>query len=74
MKCTTILSLRKKHAGPSTGLPDLQGIVKYSDQDEPRVDGYETDLPPEPKRIKTLTVEEYEAALDNNFTYDNLPA
>jgi hypothetical protein len=66
--------LSKRRAGPSTGLPDLLDVVKYSDQDKPQVDGYETDLLPEPKRIKTLTVEEYEAALDNDFAYDNLPA
>ena len=68
MKCSTILALRKKYAGPSTEFSDLQDIVKFADQDKIHTDGYETDSPPEPKRMKTRTFE-YEAALDNDFTY-----
>jgi hypothetical protein len=69
MKCSTILALRKEDASPSAELSDVQEVVKFENPD-----GNRTDLPPEPKRTKTLTLEEYEAALDADFTYDNLLA
>jgi hypothetical protein len=74
VKCSTILALRKKEASPAEHqVSDVQNIVEFEDQDKTSMDGKETDLPPEPKRTKTLTLEEYEAALDIDFSYDNLP-
>jgi len=68
------LALRKKDVNPPVELPDAQEIVKFEDLDKPRIDGNESDLPPEPKRMKILTLEEYEAALNIDFPYDNLQA
>lgn len=46
----------------------MVGVVKC----EPSATGSHEEQEPPPKRTKTLTLEEYEAALDQDFAYDEL--
>lgn len=55
VKCSTILALRKTDAGPSVEPPNVQEVVKFEDQNHDNT----PDMSPEPKRTKTLTLEEY---------------
>jgi hypothetical protein len=73
MKCSTILALRGKDANIPGEFSDKQEIIKFENQDITPTTERETDMPPVPKRTKSSSLEEYEAALDNNFSYDNIP-
>ena len=53
-------------AKPSAEPPNVQEVVKFEDPNHNNT----PNLPPEPKRTKTLSLEEYEAALDDDFIYD----
>lgn len=70
VKCSTILDLRKKNAEPPQYVTSTEGIVKHEEQShEPQ---NEEDLPPDRKKMKGLSLEEYEAALDQDFAYDDI--
>lgn len=73
VKCSTILALRKKDATPSADPSNLTEVVKCApfSFDSTGATGHE-EQEPQPKRFKTLTLEEYEAALDQDFAYNEL--
>ncbi|KAF7355388.1 Glutamine synthetase [Mycena sanguinolenta] len=65
VKCETILSLRK-----STGTADPAGKVDAVVKSESL--GHEEDSEPPQKRTRGLTLEEYEAALEQDTTFDDI--
>jgi hypothetical protein len=72
MKCSAILALRKMDANFVGELPDKQEIIKFEDLDKPPTTRREADMSPMPKRTKSSSLEEYEAALDDEFPYDSI--
>ena len=81
IRCSTILDLRKppdeQHADNAPSAPDEPGgerkFVEYNtttnrDNDDNTADRDE----PSSKKAKNMSVEEYEAALDASFDYDDL--
>ncbi|RDB22822.1 hypothetical protein Hypma_010099 [Hypsizygus marmoreus] len=72
VKCSTILDLRKKNAEPAEPpATTAQGIVKVEETGGEDGD-VRDDVPPERKKMKPLSLEDYEAALDQDFEYDKL--
>ncbi|KAF8076475.1 hypothetical protein FPV67DRAFT_1776968 [Lyophyllum atratum] len=66
VNCSTILDLRKKDAGSTQHATNADGIIKHEDaveEDEASV------LAPAQKKMKPMSLEEYEAFLDEDFTY-----
>lgn len=69
VNCSTILDLRKKDVGSTQCVPNPEDIIKHEDVAEED----EAEAPtPARKKAKPLSLEEYEAALDQNFTYDDV--
>lgn len=74
VRCDAILALRKP---ASSGVSDtaakseaVDAIVKFEDADKVGVD--DEDTSPERKKPRGMTLEEYEAALDEDTTFDDV--
>ncbi|KAG6829608.1 hypothetical protein H0H92_004077 [Tricholoma furcatifolium] len=63
VKCSTILELRKKDAGSTQHAANMNNTIPIKHED---VEGIGE---PQRKKAKTLSLEEYESALDANFDY-----
>ncbi|GLB33886.1 hypothetical protein LshimejAT787_0107700 [Lyophyllum shimeji] len=69
--CSEILDLRKKDAAPAQHVTKAEDIIKHEDAAEVKEE--QTDgLTPARKKAKPLSLEEYEAALDDGFNYDDV--
>lgn len=83
VKCEKILSLRRKleRVPAKTSIASVQDVVKIGDAEllargvdhntDPKEGDRET-CEPERKKQRTLTVEEYEAMLDEDLTFNNV--
>jgi hypothetical protein len=76
VRCETILALRK-HGGVGNAMieksrgPDE--VVKYEKITEAEQnDTAEREEEPEPKKARVMTLEEYEATLDRDMTFDDM--
>ncbi|KAF9464476.1 hypothetical protein BDZ94DRAFT_1162134 [Collybia nuda] len=73
VKCSTILGLRKTHTSSTTG---SYGFIQSEKSgplvSEPATSTSRAEREPQPKYPKSLTLEEYEAILDQDFAYDEL--
>ncbi|KAF5387763.1 hypothetical protein D9615_000477 [Tricholomella constricta] len=69
VKCSTILGLRKKDAGPTKHAASAESIIKH---EETAFEENTNFLAPDRKKMKPLSVEEYEASLDQDFAYDDV--
>ncbi|KAG6873771.1 hypothetical protein C0995_011590 [Termitomyces sp. Mi166 len=66
VKCSTILDLRKKVSESATEhVANTDNIIQVKHK-------VANDNPPDRKKAKLLSLEEYEAALDEDFDYDNI--
>lgn len=70
--CSTILALRKKKGDAITDEGDgrIQPVIQHETPGESSVINDEGE--PQRKKIKGLTLEEYEAALDEDTTFDDV--
>jgi hypothetical protein len=73
VRCETILALRKKGVGneKSREVQDVDRVVKFEKVDNKDSTVKETEEP-ESKKSRGMTLEEYEAALDLDTSFDDI--
>jgi hypothetical protein len=71
--CRKILELRKKGGTIQDSKEETtDGVVKFEVVDEAGIKGTRSEDGPETKKARGMTLEEYEAALDQDSTFDGI--